>query len=412
MERYLKYHVQELEKTLNLRFPACSIVAKRHIDSTTAILDVTGVGLKNFTKAARDLIIELQSIDGMNYPETLNSLLIVNASSGFKILWNTIKGFLDPRTASKIIVLGSQYQSKLLEIIDRSQLPEFLGGACTCNDLGGCLFSDRGPWKDFKIKKKITDGTLKYAIKITFAGSKGNNSSALPTSIEVEHDEVSSSRRNGEISPEIPNEIGAQCQISPCQSAEHLSQLGENSDITDIEQVPSVSRPVDDYMKEISGDNKSKGTKLRSGYVEVIWTILRLVMAITPAFKKLKRMLTLRVCKEKDHREAAEMASRQNILDTDQDGHLDPNPYPVSGVHSDCPLVDRQAKKTREKVCKPTSTNKEQTDSTTQKIIRLEAELEETKMALRKVMSKQDEFQHCLEELKDTAFTRRRCGWR
>ena len=43
IERFVKYHVSEQEKTLNLRFPACSITAKRHIASTTSILDVKGV---------------------------------------------------------------------------------------------------------------------------------------------------------------------------------------------------------------------------------------------------------------------------------------------------------------------------------------------------------------------------------
>jgi hypothetical protein len=43
IDRYVKYHISEQEKTMALRYPSCSLAAKKHIASTTAILDVKGL---------------------------------------------------------------------------------------------------------------------------------------------------------------------------------------------------------------------------------------------------------------------------------------------------------------------------------------------------------------------------------
>ncbi|XP_073388668.1 phosphatidylinositol/phosphatidylcholine transfer protein SFH11 isoform X5 [Physcomitrium patens] len=166
LERYLKFHVLEFERTINLKFPACSLAIESHVHSSTTILDVDGVGMKNFNKQARDLLIAIQKIDSANYPETLYRMFIVNASPGFKLVWNTIRGLLDNKTAAKINVLGTNYQSKLLEIIDANQLPTFFGGTCTCAEEGGCLMSDKGPWNDPKIVQVIEDEKWKIATRV------------------------------------------------------------------------------------------------------------------------------------------------------------------------------------------------------------------------------------------------------
>ncbi|KAL2569361.1 hypothetical protein AAZV13_18G124600 [Glycine max] len=168
VDRFLKYHVQGFEKMFKEKFPACSIAAKRHIDKTTTILDVHGVNWVSFSKVAHDLVMRMQKIDGDNYPETLNQMFIVNAGSGFKLLWNTAKGFLDPMTTAKIQVLGNKFQSRLLQIIDTSQLPDFLGGSCSCPNDGGCLRSDKGPWNDPDILKLLHS---REAMKLTKFGS-------------------------------------------------------------------------------------------------------------------------------------------------------------------------------------------------------------------------------------------------
>ncbi|XP_019454194.1 PREDICTED: phosphatidylinositol/phosphatidylcholine transfer protein SFH3-like isoform X2 [Lupinus angustifolius] len=205
MDRYLKYHVREFERTFNVKLPACSIAAKKHIDQSTTILDVQGVGLKSMNKAARDLLQRLQKIDGDNYPESLNRMFIINAGSGFRLLWNTVKSFLDPKTTAKIHVLGNKYQSKLLEIIDASELPEFLGGTCTCADKGGCMLSDKGPWNNPDILMMVQNGEGKCRRK---------NLSSIETIIEYEttyHKEHKEARHVEHPEPCSIPEVKKQC---------------------------------------------------------------------------------------------------------------------------------------------------------------------------------------------------------
>ncbi|CAM8973553.1 unnamed protein product [Rhodiola kirilowii] len=151
VERFLKYHVQGFERAFAEKFPACSIASRRHIDSNTTILDVHGVNWMTFGKIAHDLVMRIQKIDGDNYPETLHQMS-----------WAT------------------KFSSKLLEVVDASQLTTFSWvGNCTCPYDGGCLRSDKGPWNDPEIMKLVRDTQANYQRK-TSTSSDGEDLDLKP----------------------------------------------------------------------------------------------------------------------------------------------------------------------------------------------------------------------------------------
>jgi hypothetical protein len=78
--------------------------------------------------------------------DMLGKFYLINAPWGFSTVWSVIKRWLDPVTVEKISILGSSYQSALLEQIPAENLPSQFGGKCRCH--GGCELSDDGPWKD------------------------------------------------------------------------------------------------------------------------------------------------------------------------------------------------------------------------------------------------------------------------
>lgn len=76
----------------------------------------------------------------------MGKLAIINAPYSFSIIWAAIKPWLSKETQEKVEILGANYKEGLLKDIDAENLPESLGGTCTCTEHGGCAVSSAGPW--------------------------------------------------------------------------------------------------------------------------------------------------------------------------------------------------------------------------------------------------------------------------
>ncbi|KAG0321370.1 hypothetical protein BGZ99_003952 [Dissophora globulifera] len=137
------YHIRCSEFVHNTIMPECEErfgSDDKVIDKETVIFDCTGMGFHQLHMEGLNMLRSLTDMDQKAYPERLGMLFIVNSPYVFVKVYSMIKKWLDPGVIEKIHILGKDYQSVLLEHIDEENLPEFLGGSCTCSHMpGGCV---------------------------------------------------------------------------------------------------------------------------------------------------------------------------------------------------------------------------------------------------------------------------------
>ena len=95
------------------------------------ILDLKHLTAAQLSKRPLNLIKEQSAIDSLCFPETLSHMAIINAPGFFAFTWKIIKSWIDPRTASKVSVIGSNKDSlvkHLGNIISLDSLPKDYGG--------------------------------------------------------------------------------------------------------------------------------------------------------------------------------------------------------------------------------------------------------------------------------------------
>ncbi|CAK9196092.1 unnamed protein product [Sphagnum troendelagicum] len=391
LERYLKYHILEFERTLNWKFPACSIAANCHIDSGTTILDVDGVGLKNFGKSARDLLMGIHKIDNANYPETLHRMYIVNAGPGFRILWGTIKGFLDPKTTEKIHVIGSNYQHKLLEVIDASQLPEFLGGICTCAEEGGCLRSDRGPWKEPSIVKALKESPATTPMQVVSLVSEDFDTDFPMASLKCKEAEVAKAKGS-----DVEDASSAIERVSrpvstmwePTKEEGELEVDSEDDAVCQYTIRPPESTNIGPTPGGKSSRQKTLGMPigiLRNMVSNTGWLFWMVFLSLMHVLAFPYQQIAS-ICDEKCQRAA--------------------EPLPEEPIENRLERLEVEISKLT-KLLKEATQKQEESPTTADRINSLETELAETKKTLRSVSLKQEQLSNLLEQMKEYKWVRR-----
>uniref|UniRef100_A0ACD5Z994 Uncharacterized protein n=1 Tax=Avena sativa TaxID=4498 RepID=A0ACD5Z994_AVESA len=412
MDRYVRYHVKEFERSFLIKFPACSLAAKKHINSSTTILDVQGVGLKNFSKTARELIMRLQKIDSDNYPETLYQMFIVNAGPGFRLLWNTVKSFIDPKTTSKIHVLGNKCQSKLLEIIDASELPEFLGGTCTCPEYGGCLKAEKGPWKEPYILKKVLNGEAQCARQIvTISNGEETIISYAKSKYQTVRGSDTSTAESGSEADDVTSPKALRSYISHPKLTpvrEEVKMIRATSFSTRMPEydVPIVDKAVDaTWKRELpkkapfpSTDSSLKSTTKASNRSldQILPALMAFVVAIVTLLRSVKDIATKRLS---DKNESEEQSPELYHDSSSKPEFRPPSPSPGFAESDLFPLVLQRLAELEEKVQtlqeKPSEMpceKEELLNAAVRRVDALEAELIVTKKALHEALIRQEEL--------------------
>ncbi|KAJ3027385.1 hypothetical protein HDV00_011223 [Rhizophlyctis rosea] len=142
-ETIIDWHVRNQEFIFEILMKECSERAGRNIEKHFVIFDCTGLGFHQFSMTGIHLLRAISTHDSLYYPERLNKLFIVNTPGLFARAWGIIKPWLDKGTQDKITIVGGgkeEVTNALLEFVDKENLPEFLGGSCTCSHMEtGCV---------------------------------------------------------------------------------------------------------------------------------------------------------------------------------------------------------------------------------------------------------------------------------
>ncbi|KAJ5795143.1 hypothetical protein N7457_001742 [Penicillium paradoxum] len=98
------------------------------IVTSTNIVDVSGVGLKQFWNLKTHMQ-DASVLATAHYPETLDRIFIIGAPSFFPTVWGWIKRWFDPGTTSKIFILSAaEVSPTLTSFMEPTSIPKQYGG--------------------------------------------------------------------------------------------------------------------------------------------------------------------------------------------------------------------------------------------------------------------------------------------
>jgi hypothetical protein len=127
MEQMMETHIR-VHTITDARRDYISKKLNRPVEQAMIICDYTNLSLSP-DMFGIEYCKQLFQMDEKYFPERLYKTYLINAPWYFTALYALVSPWIDPKTATKIVVLGYDYIDQLREDIDDSEIPEEFGGS-------------------------------------------------------------------------------------------------------------------------------------------------------------------------------------------------------------------------------------------------------------------------------------------
>ncbi|KAK9280761.1 hypothetical protein L1049_003649 [Liquidambar formosana] len=305
------------------------------------------------------------------------------------------KAFLTRGLLQRYMFWASKFRNKLLEVIDASQLPDFLGGTCSCPNEGGCLRSNKGPWNDPEIMKLVHSGEAIYLRKVT-SFSDGEDLEVKSLSSKVSSNEIS----YAEVGSDVGLGSSGFMKLKPHCNKERPSDPASIRSL--VEPVGSASRVEDASSTNDMTNNVTQRRPLKTLIPQVtsfvVHFILKLLACIYLVLPGLRRIFAV---KHVDKQLQSECRPKLKELNS-QEQHTLPA-IEEAELHPCWQRLQHLEGLVTDLFNKPTRIPPEKEDMLLDSLSRIksiEYDLQKTKKALLATASKQVELAESLEGLK------------
>jgi len=196
-ERRYQRIISLTEYLVRFVLPLCSdMTDDKSVDCVTTIIDLEGISVTSLWTLKSHLQQSISLTSG-NYPETINTICVVNAPSFFPTIWGWVKNMFDEGTKNKVHLTGSgpDQGKELMEVIPAANLPKIYGGEMDWT------YEDE-PMLDEEIKAKIGANAIQGPVvwedeKMVLLGQGEREEAAKPRAEPEQNGSSSEPMQNG-----------------------------------------------------------------------------------------------------------------------------------------------------------------------------------------------------------------------